>query len=66
MRQPPGRVENYTNPFLVTAGLILFMGFFTMAATVGVVWVMLSAALIDCAIKVGAARSSTREVRQDP
>lgn len=56
-----GRVENYTNAFLITSGGILFMAFFTMAATVGVVWVMLSAALIDGLIKFGAARSEARQ-----
>lgn len=62
MRQYPRRVENYTNAFLMTAGLILFMAFFTMAATVGIVWVMLSAVLIDTAIRLGGARIRAREV----
>ena len=53
----PQRVENYTNAFLTTAGLILFMAFFTIAATVGFVWVMLSAALIDGLIRLSAVRA---------
>lgn len=56
MRQYPTKVENYTNAFLVTVGLMLFMAFFTLAAIKGFVWVMLSAALIDCVIRAGEAR----------
>lgn len=56
MRQTYDTVQNYTNAFLITTGGILFMAFFTLAATKGVVWVMLSAAMIDAVIKLGAAR----------
>jgi hypothetical protein len=56
MRKPYKSVENYTNAFLVTAGLVLFMAFFTLAATKGFVWVLLSAALIDGLIRLRAAR----------
>ena len=56
-RPYPRRVENYTTAFLTTAGLILFMAFFTIAATLGFVWVVLSAALIDALIRLGAARA---------
>ncbi|SMX37208.1 hypothetical protein OCA8868_01329 [Octadecabacter ascidiaceicola] len=33
MRQYPKRVENYANAFWVTSTVILFMVFFTLAAT---------------------------------
>ncbi len=60
MRQYPKRVENYTNAFLVTSGVILFMAFFTLAATKGFAWVLLSAALIDIGIRFTAARNAAR------
>lgn len=63
MRHYPNRVENYTTAFLVTAGLILFMAFFTLAATKGFLWVVLSAALIDGLIRLKAARA--RQVSKD-
>lgn len=56
MRQYPARVENYTNAFLSISGLILFMAFWTLAATKGIVWVMLTAAMIDGLIRLRAAR----------
>jgi hypothetical protein len=59
MRKPYKSVENYTNAFLVTVGLVLFMAFFTLAATKGFVWVVLSAALIDGLIRLRAARLRT-------
>lgn len=65
MRHYPTTVENYTNPFLVVSGLILFMGFFTLAATVGFLWVVLSAATIDTFIRAGQTRLSASEVRED-
>ncbi len=46
-RKPPGRVENYTHAFLVTAGVILFMGFWTIAALFGWLWVAITAWGID-------------------
>jgi len=60
MRRFPDRVEDYTSAFLVTAGMILFMAFFTIAATLGIVWVMLSAALLDGLIRLRQARIRTR------
>ncbi len=60
MEKRRGRVENYTNAFLVTCAGILFMAFFTLAAVKGFVWVVLSAALIDGLIKFGASRSRGR------
>lgn len=60
MRRYPNRVENYTSAFLATAGMILFMAFFTLAATVGFVWVVLSAVLLDGLIRLRAARIRSR------
>jgi len=60
MREPPQPVEDFTTAFLVTAGGILFMAFFTLAATVGFLWVVLSAALIDTIIRLRAARLAAR------
>lgn len=65
MRHYPQKVENYTNAFLVTAGLTLFMAFFTLAAVKGIVWVMLAAALIDTFIRAGEARLRTSKVGED-
>lgn len=65
MRRYPGRVENFTTPFLVMTGVTLFMAFFTLAATAGVIWVMLAAAFIDCLIRAGEARLSASKVGQD-
>jgi len=65
MRQYPQAVENYTTAFLVTAGLILFMAFFTLAAVKGIVWVMLSAAGIDAIIRAGEARLRASKVGED-
>ena len=60
MRDYPRRVENYTNAFLVTSGVITFMAFFTLAATMGFVWVLLSAAAIDGFVRFTAARRNAR------
>jgi hypothetical protein len=65
MRHYPQKVEDYTNAFLVMSGGILFMAFLTLAATFGVIWVMLSAALIDSVIRAGEARLRASEVRKD-
>lgn len=46
-RQPPGRVPDYTQAFLVTCGVILFMAFWTIAALFGWLWVALTATGID-------------------
>lgn len=35
MRQYPRRVENYTTPFLVTVGVLVFFGLFVLAALHG-------------------------------
>ncbi len=60
MRHYPRRVENYTNAFLITSGLILFMAFFTLAAIKGMVWVLLSAALFDGVLRLRASRLRSR------
>jgi len=67
MRHYSSRVENYTNAFLVTSGLILFMAFFTLAATKGFVWVILSAACLDVVIRAGDTRlrASAGQIGQD-
>ncbi len=46
-----GRVEDYTNAFLTTAGAILFMGFFTIGAVFGMAGVLISAMMVDLAIR---------------
>jgi hypothetical protein len=58
MRTFPNRVENYTNTFLAMAGLILFMALFTLAATMGFVWVLLSAAGINASLRFAATRAA--------
>ena len=45
--QPHGRVENYTDAFLTTLGVILFMAFWTIAAVMGFLWVMITAYGLD-------------------
>ncbi len=49
--QHPGRVEDYTDAFLGTVAVILFMGFWVMSAVFGFIWVILTTALIDIVIK---------------
>lgn len=60
MRKYPDRVENYTNAFLVSSAVILFMAFFTIAATAGTIWMLLTAALIDSALRFREARIRAR------
>jgi hypothetical protein len=50
-RHIPRRVENYTRPFLAMTCLILFMGFWTIAATLGYIAVLVSAAVIDLSVQ---------------
>ena len=64
MRTYPKRVENYTVPFLVMAGVILFMAFFTIAAVAGFLWVVMSAALIELLLRGAEALSSARKARR--
>ena len=44
---PIRRVENYTDAFLTTLGVTLFMAFWVIAATIGFLWVFVSAYGID-------------------
>ncbi len=60
MRHYPRRVENYTNAFLGMSLLILFMGFFTIAAMVGLVWVLLTAAFLDGLLRLRTAQLRAR------
>lgn len=48
----PGRVEDYTNAFLGVCGVILFMGFWTIASLFGFFWVLISGAVIDTGLKL--------------
>ena len=57
-------VEDYTNAFLVTAGVTLFMALFTLAAVKGWIWVLVTAVGLDGAIRVKAARLRARAGRQ--
>jgi len=45
--QPSGRVENYTDAFLTTLGVFLFMVFWMIAAALGYAWVAVTAYVID-------------------
>ena len=60
MRQYPKRVENYTTAFLVTSALILFMAFLTLAAIKGLVWVLLTAAMMEAGLRLREAKLRTR------
>ena len=51
MTRRPTAAPDYTNAFLATMGLILFMGFFTLAAIGGTLWVALGAVTVDIVIK---------------
>ena len=42
-----GRVEDYTDAFLATLALILFMGLWCIGALFGFFWVVATAAAID-------------------
>ncbi len=45
-RQPAGRVENFTVPFLWMAGLLVFMGLFTLYAMYGFLTSLASALVL--------------------
>lgn len=55
----PQPVENYTDAFLATAGGILVMGFWVIAALAGYLWVALIAWAINRAITWLGARSGS-------
>lgn len=48
----PKRAENYTDAFLWTLWLILFMGFFLMTALIGILWTLGAAFVLNRAITV--------------
>lgn len=56
MHRTTGRVEDYTNAFLVSAGCALFMALFTLATIMGMIWVLLAAAFLDGLIRLIASR----------
>ena len=60
-----GSVEDYTTAFLVTSGVITFMALFTIAATKGTLWMLLTAAGLECLVRLRSAYLSAREVRQN-
>ncbi|MEY1556442.1 hypothetical protein AB3Y40_12490 [Yoonia sp. R2331] len=47
----PGRVEDYTNAFLGTLWVILFMGLWVIAAIFGFLWAVITSALIDLGLR---------------
>jgi len=65
MKKYPGRVENYTNAFLVTVCGILFVLFWTVASTVGFFWVVILSALLDCCLRIGQAYVAPRDLSED-
>lgn len=65
MKQYPGRVENYTNAFLVSAAGLLFVAFWTLASTAGFIWVIISSVLLDGGIRLGQAYVRTRQIGED-
>ncbi len=46
-RPPIQRVEDYTDAFLTTLGVFLFMAFWMIAATLGSLWVAVTAYCLD-------------------
>lgn len=49
-QKPPGTVEDFTDAFLVSAGMLLFCGLFALAALTGFFWALLAAACMNRAI----------------
>ena len=52
MQHHPRPVENYTDAFLTTLGVFLFMIFWMIAAVLGYAWVAMTAYVIDVAFKL--------------
>ena len=50
MSQPPGRVEDYTKPFLVMAFVVVFTGLFILWAAFGYVISLVTSLLLHIAI----------------
>jgi len=55
-RPPPRRVENYTSAFLVSFGVLIFMSFWTIATLAGFIWVLISTAVFEGALRLVAQR----------
>jgi hypothetical protein len=51
-RPPPKPVENYTNAFLVSFGVVLFMTFWLIAVVGGFLWAMITGLVIDRVIRL--------------
>lgn len=51
-RPPPKRVENYTDAFLVSFGVVLFMALSVITVLVGFLWAMVTGYAIDRVIRV--------------
>ena len=52
MRHHPQPVEDYTNAFLASFGLLLFMAFWVIATVAGFLWVVLVATGLDRAFRL--------------
>jgi len=52
MQHHPRPVENYTDAFLTTLGVFLFMVFWMIAAVLGYAWVAMTAYVIDVVFKL--------------
>lgn len=50
-RRPIDTVEDYTDAFLTTLGVFLFMSFWVIAAALGYLWVMVTAYGLDLLFK---------------
>ncbi|MEL6610091.1 MAG: hypothetical protein AAFO58_06420 [Pseudomonadota bacterium] len=48
----PKRVENYTNAFLVSAGMLTFFSLWVLAAAIGFIGMVVTAVAIDTVLKV--------------
>ncbi len=59
-RPPPKQVENYTDAFLVTAGGLLFMSLWLLAAVAGFLWVMVATVGLNHMVTVLGRRRMSR------
>lgn len=50
-RPPPKPVEDYTNAFLVSFGVVLFMVLWLIAAVAGFVWVLVTGYAVNRVIR---------------
>lgn len=51
-RPPPEPIEDYTNAFLTSVGVILFMGFWVLASVAGFFWVAIAATAINWGVRL--------------